>query len=256
MRNIFFPLRLARACGDATFGDCLDSEELTFEYKWGMDGASGQSEYKQVFKNCTDGAIDSSILMISLVPLAIISGSVILWINKQASSTKYCRPIRFMFAKETKESVQREYSSVQDEIDQLTTTLIDVNGRKLHANHKLFMTMVDGKLINEINDSSDCNCNICGATPKQMNNFDIIEELECNECNYSFGISSLHCWIRFLECLLKIAFRLPIEKWKVMKGDKDEVDRNKKRIQDAFYKKKGWYTHNIRIIISTLPFTV
>lgn len=122
-----------------------------------MDGSSGQSEYKQVFKNCTDGAIDSSILMISLVPLAIRSGSTILWINNQASSTKYCRPIRVMFDKENKESVQREHDSVQEEINHLKPSLVDVYGRKLHAKHHLTMTMVDGKLINEINESSNSN---------------------------------------------------------------------------------------------------
>ncbi|KAG4066278.1 hypothetical protein HA402_000502 [Bradysia odoriphaga] len=143
-----------------------------------MDGASGQSEYKQIFKNCTETVTDSSIMMISLVPLAIRSGSDILWMNNQASSTKYCRPIIFMFAKENKKFVQREYASVQNEIDHLIPSSIDVDGRNSLVHHNLTMTMVDGKLINEINDSSDSNCNIRGATPKQMNDFDLIEKLE------------------------------------------------------------------------------
>lgn len=168
-----------------------------------MDGASGQSQYKMIFKDCLDKASDSSIIMISLVPLAIIAtkSGLVLWRNKHVSSTKNCRPMKFLFDKESKATVQREYKSVRKEIDALTPSSISVNGRKLLANNDLTMTMVDGKLINEIN-----------ATPSQMNDFDLFEKLPCNEDNFSFGISSLHCWIRFLECLLKIAFRLPIKK--------------------------------------------
>lgn len=237
---IFYFIRLVKACGDETFAICSNADELTFIYKWGMDGASGQSEYKQTFHDCKEKASDASIFMISLVPLTILSSNSVLWQNNQASSTKYCRPIKFLFEKESTEIVKREHKMVQSEIDALTLSTIKVNGRELRAKHELKMTMVDGKLINEITDTSSSNCNICGAKPSQMNDFDLIEKLICNEKNFSFGVSSLHCWIRCMECLLKIAFRLPIKKWKVMdENDKAEVKKNKQRIQDIFRKETG-----------------
>lgn len=76
--------------------------------------------------------------------------------------------------------------------------------------------------------------------PSQMNNFSLIEKRVCNKTNFSFGVSSLHCWIRFLECMLHIAYRLPIKKWKIMEAnDKDVVKKNKQRIQDIFRTEKG-----------------
>lgn len=208
-----------------------------------MDGASGQSEYKQLFKDCPDNATDSSIIMMSLVPLMIRSNDSaqsVLWQNAYASSTRYCRPIKFLFAKESKDIVQREYKVLQEDIKALTQTPITVNGRKMTADHDLTMTMVDGKLINAVTKTSDCNCNICGAKPSQMNDFELIRTFKCNKDNFSFGISSLHCWIRFLECLLKIAFRIPVGKWKITDDDdKTKVDANKKRIQDDFRRDKG-----------------
>lgn len=48
--------------------------------------------------------------------------------------------------------------------------------------------------------------------PTEMNNLDLLKTKICNEDNYNFGISSLHCWIRFFECILHIANKLPIER--------------------------------------------
>lgn len=69
--------------------------------------------------------------------------------------------------------------------------------------------MVDGKAINAITDTkSTQTCNICGATPKDMNNLKQLRKKENKTENYKFGLSTLHCWIRCLECLLHIAYKL------------------------------------------------
>lgn len=33
--------------------------------------------------------------------------------------------------------------------------------------------------------------------------------------NLKFGLSTLHCWIRFFECLLHLSYRLDFKKWQV-----------------------------------------
>lgn len=107
--------------------------------------------------------------------------------------------------------------------------------------------MIDGKTLDFLSDSSHCNCNICGATPNQMNNFDYLKTLPCNAEYYSFGLSTLHCWIRFLECLLHISYRMEIKRTDARGAEnKEKVAREKKRIQDEFRAETG--TTNLRLL--------
>ncbi|XP_030763922.1 uncharacterized protein LOC115888358 isoform X1 [Sitophilus oryzae] len=58
--------------------------------------------------------------------------------------------------------------------------------------------------------------------------------------NYRFGLSTLHCWIRFFECLLHIGYRLPIKSWQVKGAENKEiVENNKKKIQAEFKSRMG-----------------
>jgi len=49
---------------------------------------------------------------------------------------------------------------------------------------------------------------ICGCTPTQMNNINKLITFDINEESMRFGLSTLHAWIRFFECLLHISYRL------------------------------------------------
>lgn len=70
--------------------NCLGKTEnnLRLIGKWGFDGSTGHSEYKQKFTNCNDD--DISLFVTSYVPL-----------RPRPSSIRYCRPIRLQFKKET-----------------------------------------------------------------------------------------------------------------------------------------------------------
>ncbi|CAI6354072.1 unnamed protein product [Macrosiphum euphorbiae] len=78
-------------------------------YKWGCDGSSGQSQYRQHF-NDDSSTTDQAMFMFSIVPLELRSHSEVsdiknnyevIWSNPSPSSTKFCRPIKYMFKKET-----------------------------------------------------------------------------------------------------------------------------------------------------------
>jgi len=83
--------------------------ELTTTYfemlcKWGCDGSSGQAQYKQKFDHSYATTItDSDIFLFSLVPLQLRCSveQNIVWENPRPSSTRFCRPIKFCFKKET-----------------------------------------------------------------------------------------------------------------------------------------------------------
>lgn len=219
----------------------LEQPILEIIFKWGLDGASGQSCHKQTFTNDSGNSSDASVFVIAMVPLVIKSGDIVVWKNPQPSSTKLCRPIKFDFMKESRESTNEQYKLIDDQIEELKETVVINNGQQLAISHKFYSTMVDGKSINYLTENpSHGNCHICQAKPSQMNDFEAIKQRQCNDEYYAFGISSLHCWIRFLECLLHISYRLRFKKWKVCTvKDKKICKETKERIQLAYRLEKG-----------------
>lgn len=208
--------------------------------KWGFDGASGQSFYKQVF---TDNIIDidkprdESVFAISLVPLRLVSGDKIIWQNPQPSSTKWCRPIKFEFIKESDEIIRRERENIDNKINNLSVTHLN---NDIIVKHEMILTMIDGKACSAIAESSSMNCYICGATPKQMISFDIVQQRTININNLKFGMSSLHAWIRCMEYLLHISYNLEIQKWSVRDPQQKILKlERKKNIQQQFRQKLG-----------------
>lgn len=93
--------------------------------KWGCDGSSSQARYKQITSSNFN---DSDIFMFSLVPLQLrctkINNpkTILLWKNPRPSSTRYCRPIKFEYKKETIESTLEEVNAVEEEIKSLIPT--------------------------------------------------------------------------------------------------------------------------------------
>lgn len=48
-----------------------------------------------------------------------------------------------------------------------------------------------------------------------MNNIELVNTFNINEESLKFGLSTLHAWIRFFECLLHVAYRLEFKTWAV-----------------------------------------
>ncbi|XP_071497175.1 uncharacterized protein [Diadema antillarum] len=106
-----------------------DDEQLPCKLvcKWGFDGSSGQSEYKQMFTST--GQSDESLFCTTMVPLQLLSNGRVLWENPVPSSTGFCRPIHLQFSKETTELSQEENMSISEEIRNLQPmdVTLDIN---------------------------------------------------------------------------------------------------------------------------------
>jgi hypothetical protein len=105
------------------------SKEFLLISKWGCDGSTGHSEYKQ---RLLEGVSDYYIFITSVVPLQLYStktsgDKIILWQNPRL---RYCRPIRMQFKKETAELVKEEISIIEERIKKLETTVITFGGTK------------------------------------------------------------------------------------------------------------------------------
>lgn len=208
--------------------------KLTLESKWGFDGSSNQSNYKQSFSAQYDD--DSSIFMASLVPIRLISEDQMIWENEAPSSTYYCRPIFFKFMKETSFNVGNEKNSMDSEIENLTDTLT-AGGKTI--SHSLNLTMIDGKITSLLSGTSTQRCDICKAKPKEMNNLELIAAKEFNTDVYKYGLSSLHAWIRFMECILHISYRLEFKTWISSGENKKKMKAKKLQVQNGFKRETG-----------------
>lgn len=209
---------------------------LTLICKWGFDGSSGHSQYKQNF--ISSESTDEFLFLTAMVPLRLIDEETgqEQWRNPRPSSTLYCRPIKFLFQKENSNLVHNTEKDISEKIKNLKPFEIETNdGLRCKFQANLLLTMMDGSVSNILSETnSTMKCIICGATPKEMNTSRVINR-PTNSENYRFGLSTLHCWIRFFECLLHIGYRLPIKMWQVRgPQNKSIVEANKKRIQAEF----------------------
>lgn len=209
--------------------------------KWGCDGST-QNSVQQKF---SDGSYndDSNIFQSSLLPLRLQShvGDQIkvIWQNPTPSSPRFCRPIRIRFLHETADITKEEINYVETQYQRLTKTEVLSENGTIQVQHKLVMTMVDGKVCNAATDTkSTMRCYICGLTSKNFNNLKN-KNVENPEA-LKFGLSVLHARIRLFESVLHLSYKLPIKKWQARSDEeKAAVLAKKKSIQKAYKERTG-----------------
>lgn len=224
-----------RICKDI-IGERLDISVLNYTliYKWGCDGSSGHSLYKQPFED--PDSTDEYMFIISLVPIRLVNDEQkIIWENPRPSSPRFCRVIKFIYKKETEALIKEECQVIEKQIMELEPTRVEVKGVAISIKHYLIMSMIDGKVCNVLTENkSTQRCFICKATSKEMNSLQPMVR-EVDESMYGFGISSLHAYIRTMECLLNISYRMDIREWQV-RGEQNKkiVKKTKEEIQKKF----------------------
>ncbi|GBM11348.1 hypothetical protein AVEN_13577-1 [Araneus ventricosus] len=154
-----------------------------------------------------------------MVPIEIYSVNdqkikKIVWQSPSSSSTRYCRPIKFMFAKETLNVIKTEVERIKEQVISLLPTKISINDMEVSVKPTLIFCMIDGKICNAAaGRESTQTYYFCGAKPSEMNNEMIIMQKTVNRDLLSLGLSLLHIWIRFFECILHLSYRLEIKSW-------------------------------------------
>ncbi|XP_050530607.1 uncharacterized protein LOC126899604 [Daktulosphaira vitifoliae] len=212
--------------------------------KWGCDGSSGHSQYKQKFSESST-TTDYDLFMFSMVPLQLrftdeCGDKHIIWKNPRYSSTRFCRPIKFEFKKESVISTQEEVEAVKSEILNLHPTIYMHGTQEIKIKHTMIFSMIDGKVANSVTKTSSQTCFICGCTPIHMNRLENMDKFSVDPETFSFGLSTLHAYIRFLECILHIAYRLEFKTWQVRSVEnKVKFSERKSMIQNRFRTETG-----------------
>lgn len=224
----------------------VDLGKMTLICKWGCDGTSCQSEYKQKFTGDDGTFTDASIFFTSLVPLQLSSineqnEKYVVWQNPVPSSPRYCRPIKIEFLKETANATKAEIQYIQDQIKNLVPFSDMVKGKCIKVNYNLALTMVDGKVCNAVADNAATQrCYLCKATSKNFNDLDKMLKLEVIDDYLNLGLSSLHAWIRCFECCLHLSYKLDIKKWQARTAEEKTIVKNRKKAtQESFKKNLG-----------------
>lgn len=209
--------------------------------KWGCDGSSGQSEYKQMFTD--DSKSDAHVFFTSVVPLQLVcvdqqsKEEIIVWKNPRPSSPRFCRPLRLQFLRETAESTLNEVRIVEEQIKSLRPFESISDGKQVSVVYQLAFTMIDGKICNVVSSTKSAQrCYLCGATSKDFNAIDAVLERKVDETNLKFGLSTLHMWIRCFEYCIHLSYKLDINKWQARSTEEQKIVEERKRIIQGGFK--------------------
>ena len=106
--------------------------------------------------------------------------------------------------------------------------------------HKLHLTMVDGKVVSALSGMPTSNCTVCGAKPSELNDIVAARSRPVRTDGYEYGMSTLHAWIRIFECVLHLSYKLEVRKWQARSAeDKKAVQAKKAEIQRRFRDEMG-----------------
>ena len=189
--------------------------KLQMTCKWGFDGATAQSIYKQ---GGTSAEADNQVLFTSMVPLQLVEvnsdASRVVRSNRTPSSGRFARPLKLEYARETAELSKAELAYWNGQIGALKSHTVNLGDIVIEVSFELLLTMIDGKVQTAITDtSSPAVCNVCNATPKQFNDLEQVRSRAIREDSLMLGLSTMHSWIRFYEFILSVAYKLQVRKW-------------------------------------------
>ncbi|XP_025417521.1 uncharacterized protein LOC112688501 [Sipha flava] len=153
----------------------LKTGNYILKFQWGFNGSSGFSEYKQ---STLSGSSDSNLFVTSMVPIYLANevDNHVIWQNPACSLTRYCRPIRLQYAKETIELSLNEENYLSQQISQLTPYIHDKGAVKFSMD----FTMIDGKICNAVTETSSMKCYICNLNISQMNKLKLMKNVVVN----------------------------------------------------------------------------
>lgn len=97
-----------------------DRYKLILTVKWGYDGSSGSSDWRQqhVGENLKD-INETDLFCTSLVPIRLKCSTDIVWENPTPSSVRFCRPLSLQYGKETPELAYEAQVRVERQIREL-----------------------------------------------------------------------------------------------------------------------------------------
>lgn len=147
----------------------LVGDNLIFKFKYGFDGTTSNSGYKQNF--CDKSQSDSFLFNAFLCPLSLQVDNKIIYENKSPGDSKLCRPLLIKYARETEQLTKEVANKIKIDLETCTPfTLLFKNEsmeKKFNVTLLPASTMLDGKAMNAITgNAATTRCRICKNTFK------------------------------------------------------------------------------------------
>lgn len=101
---------------------------------------------------------------------------------------------------------------------------------------------MDGKTIVFLTSGTTQTCYICGCKPTEMNQLEVVRKRAIKEKSLQYGLTILHAWIRFLECILHIGYRLNLKapsKRGATQEQLEDIEARKQDIHEKLYRTLG-----------------
>lgn len=96
--------------------DCMEVDTV-LTCTWGFDESTGHSAYQQRWQN-KENMSDESLFATTLIPLRLATSTgLTLWNNRAPQSSRFCRPIKFEFVKESIDVILRQKQLIEDQIE-------------------------------------------------------------------------------------------------------------------------------------------
>lgn len=143
-------------------------------------------------------------------------------------------PIGLYYAKETTQLSINEENYITQQISKHTPYV----NYKSTVKFSMELTMIGGKICSAVTETLSMTCYTCKSKIPHMNNINQMKETIVYSSTFRYGLSTLHAYIRFFECLLHI-YRLDFKQWKVSKKNGTDLllAERKKNIQNNFRQK-------------------
>lgn len=215
-----------------------ETTECCCEFSYGFDGSSGFSQYQQQI-NIESSKSDKSLFVSSLCLLRIKSNEVDVWVNPSPASVRFNRPIWLIYAKESDSLVKKVDRELKKLIDNLQPFNIVLSNGAVVAFTKFNfnLTLIDGKVMSILCETSTQSCPNCNALPKVMKNVEnvINKKFKIIESTKRYGFSLLHMQIQMFNSLYNTAAKKITKK--ARSGQTDAVKENKQVIRNRFREK-------------------
>lgn len=142
-----------------------------FMIKYVADGMFEFNPYKKLFKD-SENSYEILFLM-SLIPLRLKYlkdlPSPVFWKNPRPSSPKYCVPIMFEYAEETKSKILLECGNIDKQIKRRKPSKVEIDGFVYFVEHDLIGTIIDDKISQNLTEASSAvYCTILYVTQNQV----------------------------------------------------------------------------------------
>ena len=220
--------------------DPFDVNELSFDCKYGVDGAQSRSNLTHHFQ--VEGRSDSNLVLVAMVPLSLSFQDKNIWFNKKPNSINFTRPVFFIYEKESSKLIKNIIESINNSL--LRSDIFEINLDntffKFKLNIKFKWTMTDGKVVNYATDNTaTLRCNICKKTFRDFKDdlptFDPISDKIAD-----FGIAPLHSKLKIFDYLLNLSRKNNI---KIFMNESN-IELSPKKVKEIETKFKNSYIEN------------